>query len=337
MTKKHPSGISAIKGENASNGTKRAIVTGVTGQDGYYMAQLLLKKGYEVFGIVRHSYDTSEATIGDPLVKVIFTPINLLNKSEVVALIEFVKPDEIYNFAAVSNVFEPWKNIDSTFDINIKIPQYLLEGIISRSPKTKFLQASSSLVFGRDEFGTQNENTKRDPIYPYGISKNMVDHLISEARLTYGIKACSAIFFNHESPRRGPNFFSKKIATSVANIKKGTLKFITVGNISSYRDYGYAPDYMKAAYLMLQEDEPKDYVVGTGELTMMSDYIRKCFEYVNLDQENYIFVDGALYRENDTRILRADITKIKNDLFWKPKTNIDGLVSIMMEDALAAH
>lgn len=311
---------------------KRAIVTGVTGQDGYYMAELLLKKGYEVYGTIRHNQDKGKTN--SDFSKVILCPIDLLNKSEVKALVEFTKPDEIYNFAAVSNVFDPWKDMDQTFDINIKIPTYILEAINSRSPETKFLQASSSLVFGRGESGPKNEFTPRDPIYPYGVSKNMVDNLIKEARLTFGTKACSAIFFNHESPRRGDSFFSKKIAKAAVDIKNGVLHSIPVGKITTYRDYGYAQDYMEAAFLMLRRVNPTDYIIGTGNLIMMCDYIQKCFDYVGLNYDNHVYVDNELYRDNDTSTLKADISKIKHDLGWEPKTNIDGLVEVMMESAL---
>lgn len=314
---------------------KRALITGVTGQDGYYMAELLLRKGYKVYGAIRHNYEAhlKQNVSYDVLSRIILCPVDLLNRAEVLNLIAFVEPHEIYNFAAVSDVFKPWNNLSDIFDINIKIPQYFLEGIISRSKDTKFLQASSSLVFGRDSSGFQNELTVRNPIYPYGVSKNMVDNLISEMRLEFGIKACSAIFFNHESPRRGDNFFSKKIARAAAKIKKDK-SILPVGNISVYRDYGYAVDYMEAAYLMLQQDIPKDYVIGTGAPIMMSDYIKKCFDYVGLDYMDHVLVDSTLYRKNDTRPLRADITKISNELGWKPKTSVDELVEVMMQAAL---
>lgn len=313
--------------------SKRALITGITGQDGYYMAELLFKNGYDVHGIVRPSCQFDER-LGPILNDISLHCIDLLDKSDVTHLIDSLKPDEIYNFAAVSNVFNPWENISETFDINIKIPQYILEAIIDRSRDTKFLQASSSLVFGRNMSGLQNESTPRNPIYPYGVSKNMVDDLINEAKRTYDIKACSAIFFNHESPRRGDNFFSKKIAKAVVDIKNKKLNMLPIGNLNPYRDYGYAVDYMEAAHLMLQEDDPQNYIVGTGELTVLSDYVKKCFNYVGLDMYNHIYVDHELYRENDTSILKADITKIKNDLGWSPKTDIYGLVKIMMDSAL---
>lgn len=283
---------------------KTALITGISGQDGYYMAELLRSKGYEVHG----------------------TKGAIDNHGAIYSHIKIIRPDEIYNFAGHSNVFNPWEDINNVFNVNGKIPQYFLQSILDIDKSIKYFQASSCLIFGKNEDGVQNELTPTSPIHPYGIAKLYADNMVEEFRRVYGLFACSGILFNHESPRRGNDFFSKRICKAAANGE--TIK---VGNLDSFRDYGYAPDYMEAACLMMQNEEPMNYVIGTGKLTSMNDFAMKAFEYVGLNYENHLIIDEVLHRTNDTNILMADTDKIFKDLGWFAKTSVDQLIKIMID------
>lgn len=281
---------------------KKAIVWGASGQDGSFMCDLLESIGYTVYGI--------------------------LNKEprHIIDIIWFYKPDEIYNFAGISNVINPYEQLDEIFEVNAKLPQQILETIVKVDKKIKFFQASSSLMFGRDESRSQNELTPFNPIYPYGCAKLYAHNMVNEFRKTFGLFACSGIFFNHESERRKEHFFSRKICKAAATKTK-----VTVGNLDALRDFGYAKDYMEAAYLMMQEIEPKDYVIGTGRLISMREFAKRAFEHVGLDYRDYVIEDESLKRKNDTNVLCADATKIELDLGWKAKTSIDEMIKIMIE------
>lgn len=282
---------------------KRAIIIGAKGQDGSYMKELLESKGYVVFGFGRE-----------------------LGINSLINEIPKYNPDEIYNFASSSNVFNAWENLDLVFDTDGRLPQLILEYILKNNKSIKYFQASSCLIFGRNEDGIQNENTPINPIHPYGIAKAYADMMVKELRKVHGIFACSGIFYNHESPRRGDSFFSKKVVK--AAVKKQKIK---VGNWYSKRDMGYAPEYMEAVYRMMQNYEPKDYVIGTGKLIEMRQFAENVFDQVGLDYREYMEVDDSLRRQNDTEFLRADITKIKNELCWKPKVGIDEMIKIMID------
>lgn len=309
---------------------KKAIIFGALGQDGSYMAELLHSKGYEVCGVVRPSTSPQRIDWLKSLVPLKFYRIDILDKQQINNLIQYVKPDEIYNFAGVSSVFNPWENLDHIYDTNVRVPQYILESILQTDKSIKFFQASSCLIFGRDEYEYQNESTCHSPIHPYGITKLHADNLVNEFRKVFGLNCRSGIFFNHESPRRGADFFTKKITTQVKEIKEGKRDKIKVGDLSSFRDFGYAPDFMEAAYLMMQS-EPKDYIVGTGQLISMEGFVKLCFDSINLNYKDYIEVDNMLIRRNDTKILSADISKIKLDLGWIPKHDINDIIKIMMQ------
>lgn len=315
---------------------KKVVVFGCIGMDGSYMAELLSSKGYEVHGVARVNTNPERIKWIKSLVPSIeIYPANITEKHEIFRLIKIIKPSEVYNFAGSTNVFDAWENLDLVFNLNARVPQYIMESILTIDKSIKFFQASSCLVFGRDSSGFQNEHTAINPIHPYGIAKASADSLLREFRSVFNVYFCSAIFFNHESERRGSNFFSKKTATAVANIKMGKQEKIKVGNLDSVRDLGYAPDYMKAVYLMMNNSVAKDYVVGTGSLTSMRDFTKKCFEYAGLDYSKHVEMDKSLYRENDTCILRADIKSIQSELGWYPEKSIDGIVKAMMEDAIA--
>lgn len=310
----------------------KALIIGVLGMDGSYMAEFLHSKGYEVHGVVKKNTNPKRVAWIEGLVPgVKIYHSDILRKDELFGIIKSINPNEIYNFASSSNVFSAWEDLDGVMDLDARVPQRILECILKTDKSIKFFQASSCLIFGRNANGVQNEDTHLDPIHPYGIAKIYADQMIREFRNVHGLFACSGIFYNHESVRRGENFFSTKITKAVANIKAGLQHTVKVGNLNSYRDYGYAPDYMEAVYLMMQNEKPTDYVIGTGKLITMMEFAKKCFEYVGLDYENHIDVDAELYRSIDTTILKADTRKIKSDLGWEPKHSIDDMVRIMMD------
>src|SRR3990167_4000256 len=277
----------------------KAFITGITGMDGSLMKDLLHEKGYEVEGVGKQ------------------------NISDIIYFIKDFKPDEIYNFASSSNVFDAWADIDYVFETDARLPQKILETI--KGTDTKFFQASSCLTFGLNTDGVQNESTARCPIHPYGIAKLYADNMVSEFRRGFGVYACSGIFFNHCSPRRGEGFFTKKVCKAAA---KGEM--IKVGNLEAVRDMGYAPDYMESVYLMMCQDEPKDCVIGTGTLTSMNIFVKLAYEYVGLDYTEYLVTDDALIRKNDMNVLRADNTRIRG-MGWKPKTTMDEIIKIMID------
>jgi len=314
---------------------KTALIFGVTGQDGSYMAELLYEKGYKVYGVVRNSANHEKLKWIISLVPSIeLRSANILEKHEVFNLIRITKPDEIYNFAGSTNVFNAWENLDVVFNLNANVPRYILESILALDKSIKFFQASSCLIFGRDASGTQNESTPVNPIHPYGIAKASADAMVREFRSVFGMYCCSGILFNHESERRGDNFFSKKITTAAANIKLGKQSSIKIGNLDSIRDYGYAPNFMQAAYLMMQNGKSQDYVIGTGNLISMKNFAKKCFEYINLDYLNYIEFDESLSRGIDTNILRADCRKIEQELGWRATVSVNEMIKIMIDEEL---
>lgn len=277
----------------------KAFITGITGMDGSHMADLLNEKGYEVSGAGKQSIP------------------------QIIQYIKESQPDEIYNFASSSNTFDAWSNVDYVFETDARLPQKILELI--KGTKTKFFQASSCLTFGLNKDGVQNENTPRCPIHPYGIAKLYADNMVSEYRRVFGVYACSGIFFNHCSPRRGEGFFAKKVCKAAAKGEK-----ITVGNLDAVRDMGYAPDYMEAVYLMMQQDEPKDYVIGSGTLTSMNSFVKRAYELSGLDYTKYLVTDDTLIRKNDMNVLRADNERIRK-LGWQPKTTVDEMIKIMID------
>lgn len=298
----------------------RAIILGALGQDGSYMTELLESKGWDVYGVVR------EDTKMDRFTRAKTVAANLLNKDVLRRVLNNIKPQVIYNFAGVSNVFNPYENGSGLMDLNARLPHNILEAISQTDKSIRFFQSSSCLIFGKDTSGFQNEETPPNPIYPYGASKLYADYLVKMYREQFGIFACSGIFFNHESPRRGEYFFSRRITTAAKNKEK-----IKVGNLSAVRDYGYAPDFMEAVYFMMNADEPKDYVIGTGNLISMRDFAEKAFSFAGLNYQDFVETEEAMIRNQDTNILRADISKIKKDLGWTPKTSIDGLIKSMMQ------
>lgn len=281
---------------------KKALIVGMYGQDGSYMADLLKTKGYDVYPCTRQD-----------------NPHDLIDN---------IRPNEVYNFASTSNVFDPWSNLDEVFKTDALLPVKIMESILKIDKSIKFFQASSRLIFG-DITGSKNEESPLSPIHPYGCAKAYADTMVKEFRRVHGLFACSGIFFNHESPRRGNDFFSKKICRAAVKGKK-----IEVGNLYSFRDIGYAPDFMEAVYLMMQCDYATDYVIGTGVFISTGDFAKKAFDYVGLDYNNYLYTSSLLYRGSDTGLVNADISKIITNTGWRPKHNIDDIIKIMIEAEL---
>lgn len=280
---------------------KKAVIVGM-GMDGSHLFELLINKGYAIYTVTRD------------------------NIEHLTEIIEQVEPGEIYNFSGISTVQNPFQKLDEIFNTNAGIPQRILEAIVKDDKNIKFFQASSALIFGRDNSRYQSETTPFNPIYPYGCAKLYAHVMVSEFRKAYGIFACCGIFFPHESERRKEHFFSRKITKAAATRTK-----ITVGDLSGYRDYGYAPDYVEAAYLMLQHHTPTDYCIGTGEMISLKYFAKKAFDYVGLDYRDYVKIDVSKTRTNEAEILCANITKIKEELGWQPTTTMDEMIKKMVD------
>lgn len=310
---------------------KRALVTGILGQDGSYMAELLASKGYEVHGIIKHTanHDKIKWLLGlVPTAKLYSTDISL--KNELAYCIEKVRPTEIYNFAGVSDVFAPWENLDEILNLNAKVPQNILEIIVSVDKSIRFFQASSCLVFGKTKTDLQNELTPRCPIYVYGCAKNYSDNLISIFRETFGIFACSGVLYPHISPRQNSNFFAKKVCAAISRINNGASEKLKLGDLGSMRDWSYAPDVVEAAHLMLQHNKPEDFVIGSGVLTNSEYFVRTAFECCQLDYTEHIEQVPEFTRKKDVSALCADNRKIKLELKWQPKVTIQQLIENMV-------
>lgn len=318
------------------NKKKVALIFGVTGQDGSYMAELLSEKGYDIIGVVRKGYDPVKVDFISSLVKKIsYFEIDITNRDSVRYMIEHTTPDEIYNFAGVSDVFRPYESINTTIILNFLVPSYILESIVDTT--TKFFQASSCLIFGvgKDTKGiSQDEKTEISPIYPYGVAKAAADMLIKEYRRKSGVFAVSGIFFPHESPRRGENFFTRKISKMIAKISLGVdVTRMIIGN--TFRDWGYAKEYMEASYLMMQNKEPKDYVIGTGLVYSQHELCKNAFEYAGLDVDKYIKLESrelSSLRQDDVNGLVANRRRIEWDLGWIPKTDIHKVMQLMIDE-----
>lgn len=314
---------------------RKALITGITGQDGSYLAELLLSKGYEVHGIIRR------VALEDPehrlrriqhiLDKLTLHTASLESYASLFRVIEDLKPDECYHLAAQSFVSYSFEDEFSTINTNINGTHYVLSAVKENVPECRFYFAASSEMFGNAEETPQNEHTRFHPRSPYGISKVAGFHLTRNYREAYDIFACSGILFNHESPRRGYEFVTRKITSVAAKIKRGLAAELRLGNLAAKRDWGYAGDYVSAMWLMLQQDAADDYVIATGVTHSVKDYVRTCFEYVNLNYEDYVVIDENLYRPAEVNILQGDFTKAAQKLDWKPSVGFEELVEMMVK------
>ena len=318
---------------------KVALITGITGQDGSYLAELLLSKGYEVHGIVRRVALEDEIhrlwRIREILKDINLHAGSLESYASLFNIILRIKPSEIYHLAAQSYVGYSFEDEFSTLNININGTHYLLSAVKEfAASKVKFYFAGSSEMFGKVKAIPQNENTIFNPRSAYGISKVTGYHLVKNYREAYKLHASNGILFNHESPRRGFEFVTRKISHAAARIKKGSKEKLKLGNINAKRDWGHAKDYVKAMWLMLQKDRPGDYVIGTGKGHSVKDFAKKAFAHVGLNYKDHIVIDKQLMRPADVETLLADYTKAKKNLNWEPKTAFDDLVVAMVENDL---
>jgi len=314
---------------------KTALITGILGQDGPYLAKLLLEKGYKVYGMVRRYSNPNFSNLDflgiTSLVN--FVDGDLSDESSMITLIKNIRPDEVYNLAAQSFVGASWEQAKLTTEINALGVLYLLNSIKLFSPTTKFYQASTSEMFGlANTDGYQDENTIFHPRSPYGISKVYAYWMTVNFRESYGLFTCNGILFNHESPLRGIQFVTRKISDGVARIKLGLSTEIRLGNLDARRDWGFAGDYVEAMYLMLQQDKPDDYVVGTGQNHSVKDFLQAAFNCVGIENwEKYVVVDPRFQRPAEVPNLKAKADKARLKLGWQPKMSFEQLVKLMVE------
>lgn len=316
---------------------KKAFITGITGQDGSYLAELLLKKKYEVHGVIRRAStfntDRIDHLYVDPHekgVKLFLHYGDLADGSQLTNLIYNVQPDEIYHLGAQSHVRVSFDIPEYTGDITGLGTTRLLEAVRRSGIKTKFYQASSSELFG-DAPAPQSETTPFQPRSPYAIAKLYSYWTVRNYREAYKLFACNGILFNHESPRRGETFITRKITRGLAHILAKKQDKIFLGNLDAKRDWGYAPEYVEAMWLMLQQDTPDDYVIGTGETHSVRDFLEEAFAYVNLDWKKYIEIDPRYFRPTEVECLLSDPSKAQKKLNWKPKITFKDLVKIMVD------
>ena len=314
---------------------KVALVTGVTGQDGSYLAELLLEKGYQVYGMVRIKSDEVFERIEHLLDKIEVVQADLLDQSSLMSVIQKTKPNEIYNLAAQSFVPSSWDEPILTSEYTALGVTRVLECIRNFDRSIRFYQASSSEMFGQVREVPQTENTPFYPRSPYGVSKVYGHYITVNYRESFGIYAVSGILFNHESPRRGLKFVTRKVTDAVARIKLGLADELRLGNLEAKRDWGFAGDYVRAMWLMLQQSQPKDYLVATGETHSIRELVEVAFGHVGLDWQKYVKVDQKFFRPAEVDLLIGDPTKAHTDLGWKPEVTFPALVKMMVDSDLA--
>lgn len=321
---------------------KRALITGVTGQDGSYLAELLLSKGYEVHGIIRRASTFNTGRL-DPIYTDPHLPDTMLHlhygdlsdASSLARLIGKIQPDEIYNLAAQSHVRVSFDCPEYTTDITATGSVRILEAIRETGVKTRFYQASSSEMFGKVQAVPQTETTPFYPRSPYGCAKLYSHWLTVNYRESYGLHASSGILFNHESPRRGEIFVTRKITRAVAHIRAGLQRKLYLGNLDAKRDWGYAKEYVEAMWLMLQQDEPDDYVIATNETHSVREFLQIAFEHVGLDWRQYVEIDPKYFRPAEVDLLIGDYSKAKQKLGWEPNVRFEELTCLMVDADIA--
>ena len=310
---------------------RRALITGITGQDGSYLTELLLQKGYEVFGVVRRSsVDTSDRIV-HIIDRIKFLQADLLDQSSLITALRDARPHEVYNLAAQSFVPTSWQQPVLTGEFTALGVTRILEAIRTVDPTIRFYQASSSEMFGNPIESPQRESTPFRPRSPYGVAKVYGHYITVNYRESYGLFACSGILFNHESPRRGIEFVTRKITDGVAKIKLGITRELRLGNLEAHRDWGFAGDYVEAMWRMLQQDNPEDYVVGTGKSHSVADFVELAFKSVGLEWQEFVKIDSALFRPAEVDTLLADPKKANTKLGWKPTVSFPELVAMMVD------
>ncbi|MFN2547201.1 MAG: GDP-mannose 4,6-dehydratase [Myxococcales bacterium] len=315
--------------------SKRALITGITGQDGSYLAELLLSKGYQVHGMVRRSSEEKFERISHLRDRLTLHQGDLLDQFSIASILTQVEPDEVYNLAAQSFVPTSWSQPVLTGEFTALGVTKMLEAIRHTMPKTRFYQASSSEMFGKVREVPQNEHTPFYPRSPYGVAKCYGHFIAVNYRESFGIFAVSGILFNHESPRRGLEFVTRKVSHAVARIKLGLQDKLAMGNLEAKRDWGFAGDYVEAIWLMMQADTPEDYVIATGETHTVQDLLEVAFARVDLDWKKHVFVDSSFVRPAEVELLIGDATKARQKLGWTPKLKFQQLIEMMVDADLA--
>ena len=318
---------------------KKALITGITGQDGSYLSEFLLDKGYEVHGVVRRVALEDPAhrlwRIKHILDKITLHAASLESYASLFSVVEKIKPTECYHLAAQSFVHYSFEDAFSTLNTNINGTLFLLSAIKERAPECKFYFAGSSEMFGKSKVTPQNEETPFHPRSPYGISKVAGFDLVRNYRESYGLFACNGILFNHESPRRGFEFVTRKISSTVAKIKLGYENELRLGNLEAKRDWGFAGDYIKAMWLMLQKNNPDDYVIATNQCHSVKEFVETAFSIVDLDWKDYVVIDKIFYRPAEVQLLMGDYSKGRKELGWEPKVKFKELIKMMIEADLS--
>jgi len=314
---------------------KIALITGITGQDGSYLAELLLAQGYQVCGMVRRSSTENFQRIEHLRDKIQLHQGDLLDHTSLAKILEQTRPTEVYNLAAQSFVPTSWQQPVLTAEFTALGVTRLLDAIRQTCPQARFYQASSSEMFGKVRETPQSETTPFYPRSPYGVAKVYGHYITVNYRESYGLFACSGILFNHESPRRGLEFVTRKITHGVARIKLGLDKELRLGNLQAKRDWGFAGDYVRAMWLMLQQDQADDYVIGTGQTHSVEEFVHIAFDHVRLDWKKHVVVDPQFYRPAEVDLLLANPAKAQERLGWKPELSFEQLVTRMVDEDLA--
>jgi len=321
---------------------KKALITGITGQDGSYLAELLLAKGYEVHGIIRRSSTFCTARIDhiyvdphEPGAKLFLHYGDLSDSTQLTNLIYSVRPDEIYHLGAQSHVRVSFDTAEYTGDVVALGTTRILEAVRQSGVKSRFYQASSSEMFG-DSPSPQNEETTFRPRSPYAVAKVYAYWMAENYREGYGVFAANGILFNHESPRRGETFVTRKITRAIAHILAEKQRYLYLGNLEAKRDWGYAPEYVRAMWLMLQQKKPSDYVIGTGETHSVKEFLIEAFKYAGLDWQEHVKIDPRYFRPLEVDMLIAEASKAKKELRWEPRVTFKELVRIMVDADMEA-
>ena len=314
---------------------KKALITGITGQDGSYLAELLLEKGYEVYGLVRRASTTNYWRIEHQLDRIHLLPADLLDQLSVIRVIDAVRPKELYNLAAMSFVPASWDQPLLTGEFNSQGVTRVLEAVRQVDPSIRVYQASSSEMFGKVREIPQTELTPFYPRSPYGVSKVFAHYITVNYRESYDLFAVSGILFNHESPRRGLEFVTRKVTDGVARIKLGLAETLALGNLDAQRDWGFAGDYVRAMWMMLQREHADDYVIATGESHSVRELVEVAFEHAGLDWQKYVRTDPRFLRPAEVDHLIGDPSKARSALGWKPAVDFRGLVRMMVDADLA--
>ena len=314
---------------------RTALVTGITGQDGSHLAELLLQKGYRVLGMIRHTSTTSLNRIKHLLEQITVVHGDLLDQTSLTRILEIHQPDEVYNLAGMSFVPASWQQPVLTAEFTGLGVTRILDAMRHVSPKTRFYQASSSEMFGKVRETPQRETTPFHPRSPYAVAKAYGHYITVNYRESYDLFACCGILFNHEGPRRGLEFVTRKITHTAAQIKLGLAQELRLGNLQSKRDWGFAGDFVRAMWLMLQQPKADDYVIGTGETHTVQEFVEIAFDYLGLDWNRYVVVDPQLYRPAEVDLLLGDATKARTALGWQPEVTFRELVRMMVDSDLA--